>query len=281
LYWDFTKARGYGSQEGRFWQVDPRANEQEQEKLTPFHYAENNPIRYNDPTGECKDCIEAAEAVADFFNGVANAFSSNATTLVSADGKESISAINREVPNTTAYANGQAMGDALSVFMGTFEAAAGMFIAAGGTAVSSSGAGTIVGAPAVGLATGLIAHGVSTAKNGFNEMLQSSGNIRANRQKGKVKEQEVKKGLEKELKSEEELLEQATFKLPDGSHTRPDFTVVNKTNKKVVNVVDSKAGNAQKSKNQKKFEKTGGTLTGKNAKSYSGTSVPPTEIEVR
>jgi RHS repeat-associated protein len=44
-----TDYRGYDPQLGRFWQIDPHANETED--FSPYAFANNNPISYNDPLG--------------------------------------------------------------------------------------------------------------------------------------------------------------------------------------------------------------------------------------
>lgn len=58
LNWDMTKLRTYDYTIGRFLQVDPLADVAGQESLTPYHYSLNNPIRWNDPLGDCTgpDC---------------------------------------------------------------------------------------------------------------------------------------------------------------------------------------------------------------------------------
>jgi RHS repeat-associated protein len=48
--YDFN-ARTYDYQTGRFLQIDPETEEDEQESLSPFHFAFNNPIKFNDPDG--------------------------------------------------------------------------------------------------------------------------------------------------------------------------------------------------------------------------------------
>ena len=55
---DFTKFRVYDPALGRFWNIDPAADQVGQEVLTPYQYSFNNPIRYNDPFGDCPkgDC---------------------------------------------------------------------------------------------------------------------------------------------------------------------------------------------------------------------------------
>ncbi len=57
-FYDFN-ARTYYQQIGRFIQIDPLTDEGEQERLSPYHFSYNNPIRYNDPDGKCPKCIEA------------------------------------------------------------------------------------------------------------------------------------------------------------------------------------------------------------------------------
>ncbi|MEM8566961.1 MAG: RHS repeat-associated core domain-containing protein, partial [Bacteroidota bacterium] len=63
---DMTKFRMYDPALGRFWQVDPLADAANQERWTPYHYAFNNPLRYNDPLGNCppgdEECIAAQQA---------------------------------------------------------------------------------------------------------------------------------------------------------------------------------------------------------------------------
>ena len=54
---DMTRYRTYDYQTGRFWQVDPKADVAGQESLTPYHYSLNNPVRYNDPLGDCPPWI--------------------------------------------------------------------------------------------------------------------------------------------------------------------------------------------------------------------------------
>lgn len=57
---DMTKYRVYDPAFARWWQVDPLANEDELVSLTPYNYSFNNPVRYNDPEGDCPSCIWGA-----------------------------------------------------------------------------------------------------------------------------------------------------------------------------------------------------------------------------
>ena len=49
-FYDFN-ARSYDQQLGRFMQVDPLSDEENQESWTPYHFTYNNPVVYNDPDG--------------------------------------------------------------------------------------------------------------------------------------------------------------------------------------------------------------------------------------
>jgi RHS repeat-associated protein len=50
-FYDFN-ARTYDQQIGRFLQIDPLSNEEDQESWTPYHYTFNNPILHTDPDGK-------------------------------------------------------------------------------------------------------------------------------------------------------------------------------------------------------------------------------------
>mgnify|MGYP001800109119 CR=1 FL=1 len=52
-----TKLRMYDYALGRFTSIDPLADAAGQEVLTPYHFALNNPIRFNDPYGDCVPCL--------------------------------------------------------------------------------------------------------------------------------------------------------------------------------------------------------------------------------
>ena len=54
---DMTRYRVYDYNLGRFWQTDPLADAYPQESWSPYQYAYNNPIIYNDPDGDCPWCL--------------------------------------------------------------------------------------------------------------------------------------------------------------------------------------------------------------------------------
>jgi RHS repeat-associated protein len=55
---DMTIFRTYDYTLGRFKSVDPLADTSPQESLSPYQYAFNSPIRYNDPYGDCPECLD-------------------------------------------------------------------------------------------------------------------------------------------------------------------------------------------------------------------------------
>lgn len=56
---DMTKFRMYDYALGRFLSIDPLADANPQESWTPYQYAYNSPIQYNDPYGDCPSCFGA------------------------------------------------------------------------------------------------------------------------------------------------------------------------------------------------------------------------------
>ncbi len=53
---DDFNVRSYDPTIGRFTNVDPLADEPEQMDQSPYQYSWNNPVTFNDPTGECPAC---------------------------------------------------------------------------------------------------------------------------------------------------------------------------------------------------------------------------------
>lgn len=53
---DLTKYRTYDYALGRWWQIDPLASRPELLNWSPYNYSFNNPIRFNDPEGDCPLC---------------------------------------------------------------------------------------------------------------------------------------------------------------------------------------------------------------------------------
>jgi RHS repeat-associated protein len=60
LNWAHHDWRFFDATVGRFWSVDPKAEEEDQETMSPYHFSYNNPIRYSDPDGQCPTCLIGA-----------------------------------------------------------------------------------------------------------------------------------------------------------------------------------------------------------------------------
>ena len=62
IQWDFTKYRTYDYAIGRWNQIDPKADSLYY--MSPYNGMNNNPIRYNDPNGDCPWCVGALVGLA-------------------------------------------------------------------------------------------------------------------------------------------------------------------------------------------------------------------------
>jgi RHS repeat-associated protein len=174
-FYDFN-ARSYDQQVGRFWEIDPLL-EDNQESFTPYHFGYNNPIRYNDPDGRtpggCCDLgglwEETKEVVRGGLlavGGAINAYTSN--NLLGAGRVDPDKMSGLTPSDRKAVAQGQMVGDAISVVSGVIETG----IAIGGEVFTIGGA-TPVAVP-------LAAHGVSTTALGAKNL--ADGMRKANMQ---------------------------------------------------------------------------------------------------
>ena len=59
LHWMDYGARWYDPQINRWGQIDPLAEHEMQIDKSPYAYAWNNPIKYDDPDGKCPKCLKA------------------------------------------------------------------------------------------------------------------------------------------------------------------------------------------------------------------------------
>ena len=161
---DYFGARYYSNILGRFISADwseipepvPYADLGDPQSLNLYSYVRNIPTTNADPDGHCCSLGQ----IGDFIAGVANAVHSNATL-----------GANRVNGGSTAFKNGQVVGDGLSLVMGTVETASGVQVAAGGVAACTSGAGCVVGGGAVVAGTTVAAHGIGTSATALTHLM--------------------------------------------------------------------------------------------------------------
>jgi RHS repeat-associated protein len=66
---ELSKYRTYDYTTGRWWQVDPKADQEDLVSWTPYNFSLNNPVRYNDPEGDVVFVIPIIYAVAALITG--------------------------------------------------------------------------------------------------------------------------------------------------------------------------------------------------------------------
>jgi RHS repeat-associated protein len=167
-FYDFN-ARMYDQQLGRFLQIDPLF-EDEQESLNPYHFSYNNPFRYSDPDGKTpggccdfgdmwSDVKDGIRQIALSTTGALNAWSSNQILGAGRTDPSKMSGLTES--DKKAVATGQAVGDAISIFTGVVE-----LVGSGTAELVTFGAASPVAIP-------LALHGGSTALMGVKNLSQS------------------------------------------------------------------------------------------------------------
>jgi RHS repeat-associated protein len=87
---DLTKYRAYDPAIGRWWQVDPKSDKEGQEKWSPYEYSYDNPVRYNDPNGDCPECAVIAAKFIAIFSTLSNKESKGALNTLLTNSSTSI-----------------------------------------------------------------------------------------------------------------------------------------------------------------------------------------------
>ncbi|MDA1314581.1 MAG: polymorphic toxin type 33 domain-containing protein [Acidobacteria bacterium] len=185
---DYFLARYYSGLMGRFLSVDPKAGSgrlPDPQTWNRYAYARDNPIRFVDPDGQ--DFLDVVDG---FFNAAA----SNAAF-----------GVGRRDPSTAIgsgrdFRIGQAVGDAGSVAAGLFNINAGGTAAAGGAALSLTGGGAVVGAPAVVAGATAVGIGSSQVALGFGNLLAAAKNTEPTDTEGSTQDKRLTKGDIEELK---------------------------------------------------------------------------------
>lgn len=251
---DQSKYRTYDYTTGRWWQVDPLADEGDLVSLTPYNYSYNNPILYSDPEGDCPSCLWGAVigAAVDYGTQVA-------VNLV----------------------QGKDLGDALTdVDGGSILQSAAVGAVTGGLSSLKALSGGIKVADAVAdvAKTGdKVADVVKTA-----DKVSDVAQVTKNAQKGAQFEKTVATNLEKA--GHKNISKQVTIKAENGVKTKVDIASKDPSGK--IKLTEAKSSqSAPLTKNQKSafpsIEQKGGTVMGKGKPGFEGgTKIPPTKVDI-
>lgn len=170
--------RTYDPAIGRFWQVDPFA--EEFYSWTPYKFGMDNPVLYGDPNGDCEWCKEALYATGAYIAGGANALVSNMTG--DAPGTRGNPADFGEYAEYAAM--GQNAGDIVSIGVGAIEQGLGFVATGAGILAAPETGGLSLTVSAAGTAG--MAHGSMTTAAGWNNLVKSNNIDKPPRGRGAV-----------------------------------------------------------------------------------------------
>ena len=169
---DMTKFRVMDPAVGTWWQIDPAS--ESLADWTPYNYSFNNPIRYNDPYGDCPPGIDCKS----YLIGLGASFLDNVTfgfTNVRESSADYIS-------DSESFNLGQDQGDVLSMLGGFAMIEGGTGTAVAGTALAPETGGSTLVLTAVGTAEAVWGAGISGTA--FGSFVNQKG--RLNVESGKV-----------------------------------------------------------------------------------------------
>ncbi len=157
--WDMTKYRLYDPALGRFLNVDPKANADNQYGWAPYHYAFDNPIRYNDPMGDCPPGVDCGSYWLGFGASVIDNVTMGLTGVRGAAASYA--------GDASSFNTGQDQGDVAMVAVGAAMIEGGTGAAAGGAVVTVGSGGLaapVSGTIAVGGVVTAVAGGALVGK---------------------------------------------------------------------------------------------------------------------
>ncbi|MDB5198056.1 MAG: cell well associated RhsD protein [Chitinophagaceae bacterium] len=177
--YDFN-ARTYDEQIGKFLQIDPLI-EEDQEMLSPYQFCNNDPIRFNDPDGKlpCCDFILdglkaiATATVATVSVAVDNVFGTNATGAIANSGAVPTTQINNWNTAVTSANRASVVVGALSTLIGG--------IVAGGSAATTLATGGLsseITVPTAIIGAGTAVLGAIVHANANRNLAKGNGLIR-------------------------------------------------------------------------------------------------------
>lgn len=286
--YDFDN-RVYDPADGRFWQMDPLA--EQGRRWSPYNYCFDNPVYFQDPDGmwpwptwsQVKSFANeyrqgawgtakniAVGAVTSTYNGVRNGI--NATKQVyNAYQQGGAKAAAKEYVNQVYQTSG-----AKNIVDTAKKAASGDPKAIGSTV-------TAITAFAVARQAGKGGSVASAEAGEVSSAASKANTLKANRAQGANFENQVQSQLEG---SGNQVASQVTIEAADGTRTRPDFVTVNPEG--TIGITEAKSSaTAPLTPNQSTafplIEQSGGTVIGNKGNSIglpAGTVIPPTKVNV-
>ncbi len=248
---DQSKYRTYDYLTGRWWQVDPKADQGGQESWSPNHFSFNNPVRYNDPLGDCPECEMAdviAATVSDGIKGLGNIILAPFGKELSNEGNGiTLTMQDRQAP--------QSVGEAiLKPVQNTLNAASIM--------------------PSSGPTSMLLAKTGPLVKSG-------AANILENAAKGKAFENSVVKQV---TEQGADVAQRVSVQASNGQRTVVDMV----TNQGKPALTELKSSETAKLTSGQKsafplIQQSGGTVVGNNGAKIglpAGTVIPPTQVQI-
>jgi len=175
----YYNARYYSPALGKFVSADTIVPEPgNPQAFNRYAYSQNNPMKYNDPTGH-----DAVEVITQFLSGVVYQWTAaniqgHSLGLVTPQAQQQFEALATNQMESDAFVAGRVVGGTLAAAQGIAEAVEGGGMIAGGvaggaaTCLETIGGGCAAGAAVVSAGAYEVAAGVATAGSGINAAVE-------------------------------------------------------------------------------------------------------------
>ncbi|MFC7774002.1 DUF6443 domain-containing protein [Flavobacterium sp. GCM10027622] len=287
--YDFDN-RVYDPADGRFWQMDPLA--EQGRRWSPYNYCFDNPVYFQDPDGmwPWPTWSQVKSFVNDYRQGAWGTAKNIAVGAVTSTYTGVSNGINATKQVYNAYQQGGAKGAAKEYVNQVYQTSGAKNLldtakkAASGDPKALGSVGTVAATFIVARQVGKGNGSVASAEAGEVSSTASKANtLKANRAQGAGFEKQVQSQLEG---AGNQVAPQVTIEAANGTRVRPDFLTVDAEG--TIGVTEAKSSaTAPLTPNQKtgfpSIEQFGGTVIGNNGNSIglpAGTQIPPTPVKI-